>query len=117
MTDPFKEFRAPKTPLWSRMLGDWRAWRRARKARTMKYHIATIKLHGSSYQGRRVTGYVHLFETGKGKRSFKYERGELNRATDHMQFSAMHDVVIPWHHGKWDNKTIRDWADKANQRA
>lgn len=116
--EPFKEFRAPKTPLWSRLIGDWRAWHNARRARKTKHHIATVSLWGRNRNtGDPVCGYLHLFETGKGKRSYTFERGELSRITDYREWTLYHVTIIPWMHGKFSNETIANWAAKTRQRA
>lgn len=117
MTQPFKEFRALKTPLWARLLGDWRAWKRARRARKAQYHIGTVTLWGRNSSDQPVTGFLHLYVRGDGKRSYVYERGDLNHSTDYKIWALYHVTIIPWLNGKYDNDAMTNWCSKSRQRA
>lgn len=116
--DHIPKFKVPKTPLWSRMLGSWRAWRRARKARRIKHHIATVEMW-MVREGRNTShcAFIQLYQDGKGKRTFEFEKGTWLNHWDYTQWYDYHKTIVPWLHGKWDNNTIAAWAAKTHQRA
>lgn len=117
--EPFKEFRASKTPLWVKWLGDWRARRRAKKARKTKHHVATVTLwaHKSSEPDKGLVSYIQLYSTGDGKRSYTFDHCEWPKHWAYEGFRDYHRVIVPWLNGRWSNQTIIDWAAKTHQRA
>lgn len=117
--DPFKEFRAPKTPLWAKYLGDWRARRRAKKARKTKHHVTTVVLwcYRKAEPDKRLAAYIQLYSTGGGERSYTFEHCEWPKHRSYKDFRDYHEVIIPWLNGKWSNKAIIDWAVKTHKRS
>lgn len=111
MTKEVVRFTIPKVPLWARLLGSYRAKKRARVARKTKHLIATILLRGNeALYDKKVISWIHLFETGEGRRSYTYEQGSFARPNDYKQFRAYAEVVIPWLHKKYDNQAIKNFA-------
>lgn len=117
MDDFVPRFKVPKTPLWSRLLGGWRARRRAKKARKHWSHIATVSLWGRDRHGESVCGYLQLWERGDGKRSCEFDKGEFSGNTDYKSWRLWNVTIVPWLSGRYDNTAIADWAAKSRQRA
>lgn len=102
-----------RAPWWSRLLGNWRAWRAARAARKKMYHIATVNIWMRTIVDKQIhCSWVHFYETGAGKRSYTYQQGKRPHRleTTHLY----HHLVIPWLHHKLSNDDLRRQANLYN---
>lgn len=110
--EAFKKFKAP---WWSVLLGNWRARKAAKIARKKKHYVATITLwvkHISMIgQPELLTAFIHLYETGTGKRTFEFSKGDTT-IKDVDSVHNYHSAVLPWLHGRFTNQAMIDYAKK-----
>lgn len=107
--DQLKKLRAP---WWARLLGDYRAWRKAREARFAQNHVATINLwFRPAGTHRAMAAWLHLYERGDGKRTFKFHNPA--KVAKLERFSVYHHIVIPWVHHRVSNDTVREVARRS----
>lgn len=111
-------FDVPATPVWARLLGAWRGWRRARQARRdnerakAKYHLIVSVPAETQWTdvGTTSVSYYVLFEDGHGNRKHEYRPGSylLNDKRGELSHPTYIRFIEPWLHGKYTNQWIID---------
>lgn len=108
-----------KVPWWSRMLGDFRAYRRARLARqearkefkSQKW-IATVIVWTKRGEHPWQPSYFQLYEEA-GKRKYNFVKGAISmHAGSYTQFQKW---VLPWTYGNVSNSDIKRIADMSER--
>lgn len=114
MNEHIEKLKKLKAPYWPRLLGNWRAWRRARAARRKTYHVTTVTLWTKFTKDDRIeAAWVHLYETGSGRRSFQYHIGRTR--TDLKEYHAYHQLILPWLNYKVGNKEVVKYAEGSDR--
>lgn len=105
MNEHIAKLKKFKAPWWSRVLGNLRARKAARRARHHVRHVATITLWCRNVNNTNsYPSWLMLFERGDGKRTYKFKRGMVSLPID--QLRDYYDVVLPWVDHKYSNKQM-----------
>lgn len=117
--DPLDSLRKlqTKTPWWSRLLGNFRAWKQARKARkdapNEKYYVCTVWSWHTLYDNVYGGCFYILYEDGAGKRSYEFGREHfdvLEKVTAQATYQYAH-AIRPWMLGRYTNEGMKQYAD------
>lgn len=111
MNKHIEDLKKIKTPTWSRLLGNWRGWQAARAARKAKHYITTITFWLKRDDEQPRSAFVHLYETGKGERTFSYYKG--NSFLNIEDWTHYHRLIIPWAHHKISNQRMLEMSERS----
>lgn len=106
--------------MWARLLGEYRAWNRARLAR--KRHAietAAPKLIITVTSWIRVDGgiypsWIHCYENPIGERSCRYQKGQIEIKLEHLK--QYNTVIVPWMNHRYTNQQLIEWAKDSHSK-
>jgi hypothetical protein len=103
-------------PLWSRLLGSYRAWRRNRRLLRQNQYIATV-YHWTYWTDAKSFSRAWYIckEDGRGIRTVDY--GCDSRALDDREKSTAvyASIIVPWMHGRLSNDEVAAVAKRRYQ--
>lgn len=116
MSDPLQSLRNLKTPLWSRLLGYYRA-RQALKAALKREHLVAYVTHWSYFNdAKRWTFQIYYcFKRGDGRKRYEYVALDSFMAYQEKRNAMYTHGIKLWLEGVLSDATLKDWQQQTRR--
>lgn len=103
-------------PLWSRLLGSYRAWYRNYRALRQNQYVATVYDWTYWTDSKRFSRAWYICkEDGRGIRTFSYGSDSRLLEDKGLATATYASVIVPWLCGSLSNESIAAFAKKRYQ--